>query len=112
MDVTSIARVCHEINRAYCQAIRDNSQVPWEDAPDWQRESAINGVRLHIGNPAAGPEVSHQSWMAEKIAGGWVYGEVKDVVAKTHPCIVPFDVLPVDQQAKDYLFWATVHALS
>lgn len=33
-----IARVCHEVNRAYCQALGDNSQPAWEDAPAWQRE--------------------------------------------------------------------------
>lgn len=112
MDVKSIARVCHEINRGYCQALGDFSQAPWEDAPDWQKDSAIIGVRLHIGNPTAGPEASHESWMAEKVAAGWVYGDIKDETEKTHPCMVPFSDLPKDQQAKDFLFRATVHALA
>jgi len=32
MDITKerIAKVCHEVNRAYCAGIGDNSQVPWE----------------------------------------------------------------------------------
>jgi hypothetical protein len=44
--------------------------------------------------------------MAEKVAAGWVYGEVKDPDAKppTHPCIVPFEELPPEQQFKDVLF--------
>jgi len=29
-----------------------------------------------------------------------------------HPCIVPFDELPLDQQIKDRLFRQTVHALA
>ena len=32
MTEQEIARVCHEVNRAYCQAIGDNSQPTWEDA--------------------------------------------------------------------------------
>jgi hypothetical protein len=36
----------------------------------------------------------------EKVKDGWVYGEVKDVEAKTHPCIVPFDALSVEQTDK------------
>lgn len=106
-----IARVCHEVNRAYCAALGDLSQPKWEDAPQWQRDSAHNGVMLHMGDPHAGPEASHKAWMVEKLAAGWVYGEVKDPEAKTHPCLVPFSDLPREQQAKDFLFRAVVHAL-
>ena len=66
---------------------------------------------MHLTNPDAGPQASHESWMAQKIAEGWVYGEVKDPERKTHHCIVPFADLPREQQAKDYLFRAVVHAL-
>ena len=104
-----IARICHEVNRAYCQALGDDSQPSWEDAPAWQRESARMGVDLHLmGN--FGPEASHISWMNNKIADGWTYGEVKDSEAKTHPCIKQFSQLPREQQAKDYIFRAIVHA--
>ena len=40
MEMDSIARVCHEVNRAYCQALGDDSQPTWEEAPEWQRASA------------------------------------------------------------------------
>lgn len=106
-----IARVCHEVNRAYCAALGDDSQPPWDEAPAWQRSSAIIGVHFHMVNPDAGASASHESWMAEKVADGWVYGEKKDPKAKTHPCMVPFDQLPTEQQAKDYLFRAVVHAM-
>jgi hypothetical protein len=107
-----IARVAHEVNRAYCQSIGDNSQPAWEDAPGWQRASAIAGVQFHLRNPGAGPEASHESWLAQKRSDGWCYGAVKDPVAKTHPCMVEFDALPVEQQAKDYIFRAVVHVLA
>ena len=111
MRIEQIARVAHEINRAYCQALGDNSQPKWEDAPDWQRSSAINGVEFHITNPDAGPDHSHNAWLAEKEATGWKWGPVKDAERKEHPCFVPYDQLPVEQKAKDYLFRAVVHAL-
>lgn len=111
MNKTQIARVCHEANRAYCEALGDYSQVQWESAPQWQVDSAIKGVELHAYNPDAGPEASHNSWAAQKELDGWVYGEVKDTEAKTHPCLVPFDQLPVAQQAKDYIFRGIVLAL-
>lgn len=110
--VEHIARVAHEINRAYCAAWGDHSQPAWADAPDWQRESALAGVRFHVANPNAGPEASHESWLAQKRADGWVYGAEKSLTAKTHPCMVPFHQLPAPQQAKDYLFRAVVHQLA
>jgi len=111
MDTDQIARVAHEVNKAYCEALGDNSQVPWESAPDWQKESAKNGVLLHVSDPTAGPEARHESWMAEKQEAGWRFGVVKDPDKREHPCMVPFDQLPEDQQAKDFIFRAIVHAL-
>lgn len=110
MKQAAIARICHAANRAYCQALGDDTQVAWEIAPDWQRQSARNGVAFHLANLDAGPEASHNSWLAEKQAAGWVYGDIKNPDAKTHPCIVPFGELPATQQAKDHLFRAIVHA--
>lgn len=111
-NVGQIAMVCHEANRALCAAIGDTSQPPWSNAPDWQRESAFKGVEFHLNNPRASASASHDSWMAQKVADGWVYGPEKDATAKTHPCIVPFHQLPLRQQTKDYVFKAIVHAVA
>ena len=53
-----IARVCHEVNRAYCEALGDTSQPAWEDAPEWQRKSAMKGVELHLRNNVFVPSPS------------------------------------------------------
>ena len=103
-----IARIAHEVNRAYCAFLGDDSQPAWEDAPDWQRNSAMNGVRFNRTDPNSGPEQSHANWYAEKEADGWVYGPVKDPEAKQHPCMVPYDQLPEEQRLKDHLFQAVV----
>lgn len=105
------AILCHQVNRAYCQGIGDNSQPEWDDAPEWARDSAINGVIFHVCNPEAGASASHESWMAQKLEEGWKYGPVKNPEKKEHPCIVPFTDLPVEQQAKDYIFRAIVHTM-
>lgn len=110
--IDQIARVCHEVNRSYCEALGDFSQQTWNDAPEWQKDSVRAGVRLHIENPNAGPEASHASWMRQKEQEGWVYGPVKDPDAKQHPCMVPFSELPREQQAKDFIFRSVVHALA
>jgi hypothetical protein len=106
--IEQIARVCHEANRGLCEAIGDMSQKPWEEAPDWQKDSAIGGVKFHLDAAASGitPSASmgHDAWLADKIKDGWKFGPVKNAETKEHPCIVPYDVLPFEQRMKDYLF--------
>lgn len=112
MKTDDIARVCHEANRAYCQTLGDTSQPTWEEAPEWQRLSAVNGVEHVIGHPDAKPWDSHESWLEEKRVAGWTYGPVKDPQKKEHPCFVPYDELPIEQQLKDALFLAVARTLS
>lgn len=116
MNVEQIARIAHETNRAYCESIGDTSQPRWEDAPEWQRQSAIKGVEFHVAAHANGstpsPSASHDSWLAEKRAAGWTYGPAKDAAKKEHPCLVPYDELPIEQRLKDYLFGGIVAAFA
>lgn len=112
LTVAEIARVCHEVNAAYCEALGDKSQPSWERAEGWQVDSAKVGVQFHLDNPAAGPEASHNSWLTQKKTDGWKHGKVKDPAKKEHPCIVAFHHLPKEQQAKDFLFRQVVHSLA
>lgn len=111
--IEAAARVAHEANRAWCAANGDMSQPEWDSAPDWQKASAIQGVKFHMENPDAGDSASHDNWMAVKVADGWVYGPEKnpDATPPTHPCIVPFGDLPKEQQVKDAIFRSIVHAI-
>jgi hypothetical protein len=106
-----LARLCHEVNRAYCQALGDDSQLPWEEAPEWQRDSALAGVNFTIDNPDAPASATHDAWLEHKLADGWQYGKVKDADKKTHPCILPYEELPVEQRAKDHIFRAIIKTL-
>ena len=110
--IADIAKTCHEINRQFCLGLRDHSQTDWYNAPAWQRESAIDGVLYHIENPNSTPQDSHINWMVVKIEDGWQYGETKCSIAKTHPCLVPFEQLSLAQQTKDILFHSTVKAMA
>ena len=112
MDNESIARVAHEINKSYCEAMGDSSQAPWEEVPEWQSSSAIAGVSFHRDNPEASPADSHKSWLRVKEAEGWEYGEVKDVEAKINPCFLPYEELPLEHKVKDFLFSCVVRELA
>jgi len=109
--VFAIAKVCHQANKAWCESQGDLSQPDWIDAPEWQVESAVNGVNFRLDNPDAGPDAMHNNWSAEKVSQGWKWGPIKDADKKEHPCLVPFDQLPEFQQKKDKLFSAIVDAL-
>ena len=106
-----IARTAYNVNKAYCESLGDHSFGPWEEAPDWQKNTCRLGVDFHIGNPGATAAASHESWLAVKEIEGWKYGYKKDPEKKEHPCMVAFNELPANQQAKDFLFKAVVDSL-
>lgn len=107
----TIAKVCHDANKSFCESQGDFSQKSWEEAEQWQRDSAIKGVEFRQQNPEAPHSAQHDAWMQDKLNDGWAYGETKDAEAKTHPCLISYEQLPVAQQKKDALFQAIVDAL-
>lgn len=107
-QIGTLARVVHEANRVYCDALGDSSQRSWDETPCDLQESVINGIQEHLDNPELTPEQSHAAWMAFRLKHGWTHGPRKDVEAKTHPNLVPYDQLPPSQRLKDKLFKAIV----
>lgn len=114
VDVMQIARVCHEANRAYCETLGDFSQPLWQDAPEWQRQSAIHGVLSHWAQHEQArepwPRTIHEFWLKGKHESGWKYGAVKDQAKKEHPGIVPYEELPESEKLKDCIFSGIVKA--
>ena len=43
----------------------------------------------------------HEVWSANRIKEGWKYGEERDDLRKTHPCLVPFEELPESEKEYD-----------
>jgi hypothetical protein len=92
----------------------DNSLLPWEDAPEWQKESSRDGVRFQFAQFAAGIEPSasatHDEWLKQRKAAGWKHGKAKNHEAKEHPSLVAYADLPLEEKLKDYLFAAICKA--
>lgn len=100
--VESAARACHEALRAYSLALGDTSHLPWDESTEEMRRLCRQGVEGVVRGD--GPSSSHEKWRQGKQAAGWVYGTEKDEGRKTHPCLVPYDDLPLMQQRKDQIF--------
>lgn len=103
-----LARMCHEANRGICAAQGDFDQSPWDEAPDWQRASCLEGVRKAFNSFRTDPRENHDGWMEIKLRDGWRYGPTKNAEEKTHPCLLPFDALPAEQKIKDQVFLSIV----
>lgn len=43
----------------------------------------------------------HEVWAAERLAQGWRYGDKRDDVLKTTPCLVPYSELPESEKEYD-----------
>jgi hypothetical protein len=44
---------------------------------------------------------AHDEWAAQRLSDGWVWGESRCDIKKTHPCLVPYDQLPDTEKAYD-----------
>lgn len=111
-DPDTIARVVHEAVRGYKAGLGEDALPGWDEAPDWQRESTRAAVQFRLAHPDPAPAAQHDQWMREKQAAGWRWGPDKDLDAKTHPLLVPYDRLPDTERRKDALIAAVVQALA
>lgn len=107
-EIEMIVKDVHETNKRFCEALGDESQVSWEEAPEWQKSSCLVGVHAILDGTVTKPSDSHQSWMKHKLLEGWKYGPIKDVDKKEHPCMVDYDELPFEQKTKDAIFFSIV----
>lgn len=109
-EIETISAAAHEVIRQYCRLLGDYTHQSWESAPEWQRDSTRAGV-LGIARNEWTAEQAHDSWCQLKLAQGWKYGPKKDPEKREHPCLVPRNQLPVEQQYKDDLFMTTVKSM-
>lgn len=102
------------------------SMVSWDELPEHLKESNRSqashiGIKLRAVKCRVEPltdweaelfqftpeeieklaDMEHERWCSEKIKNGWKYGTEKNNNKKTHPCLVKWNDLPVDEQKKD-----------
>lgn len=109
-SVLVLAAAAYMANRAFCVGLGDHTQMPWEQAHDWQRRSAIESVEAALDGSTF--EQVHEKWCDGKRRDGWTYGRLKNADQKQHPCLIPYGDLPEKQKQKDKIFCETVRSLS
>lgn len=89
-----IAIASHEANKMWHNVNGLLSTDGWEKMQEWEKEDEAVKVMVAEANPDQTASEAHAAWMNKKIEDGWVLGDVKDSVAKTHPSLVSFSDLP------------------
>lgn len=97
-------------NAALLQAIAVGASVipePWDERDDAFRAQFREVIERQMGSMRSGsPAELHGGWVQAYIDMGWTYGPVRDIEAKTHPDMVPFDQLEKRERDKDAVFIA------
>lgn len=82
---SSIAAAIHRKMKEYCNV--DGIKI----SPDKRTNTQTDKLR----------RLEHRRWSAFMLSEGYVYNTVRNDIAKTHPCLVPFDSLSKKDQEKD-----------
>ena len=81
----------------------------WENRDDKFRKQFVDIIAKYMSmDKLPTPAEAHESWNQSYYKMGWKYGEVRDVEAKTHPDLLPFDELSQPERDKDAIFLAFV----
>lgn len=91
------------------------ADLPLHDVPEnfeiskERLESLIKGTEFVLQHPHITSEENHILWMKGKEKQGYKYGEVLDVVKKTHPSMIPYEELSDVEKRKDDMDLLMVH---
>lgn len=103
-------RVRFVYEAARLQAIAVDAPVvpePWDERDEAFRSMMTPVVAMMCGpDRKSDAEELHDDWVKAYQAMGWTYGPVRDVEAKTHPDMVPYDDLEPRERDKDEVFVA------
>lgn len=95
---------------ARLQAAAVNAPIvpePWAMREQPFKDQFIPVIERQCGpDRKTSPEELHNDWWKAYIDMGWVYGPVRDPIAKTHPDMVPYDELGREEKDKDAVFHA------
>lgn len=110
--IDACAHAAHEANRAYSRTMPSGPVAPaWDTATNADRAAVRQTIYHLLANRSMTAAESHEIWVSTMTSLGWKRGKTKDYKAKTHPCLVAWDQLDFETQAKDVLVLKTAKAM-
>lgn len=99
LDDEDLARICHEAHLALRIGLNDSADDMHFDAlPQERKDLVIDEVRRFREGQSL--ETVHAAWVNWMLERGWRWGIYRNREEKIHPNLVPYDQLPVEEQAK------------
>ena len=71
----------------------------YEPKPIDTSEVNLNNDIIELSEKIA--KNTHEVWSKRRIEDGWTYGEKRDDILKTHPCLVPYEELSEEEKEYD-----------
>lgn len=106
----TLKRAIFVYEAARLQAIAANAPIipeRWHQRDEAFRSQFLGVIEMMMGpNRKLSPAELHADWVRAYEVMGWSYGETRNVEAKTHPDMVPFEELGLVEKAKDAVFVA------
>jgi hypothetical protein len=70
---------------------------------DWHLgpEGAKDSPELAENETDRMAKAEHRRWVANRALAGWRHGKVRSTTERTHPCLVSWNALPMEEQLKD-----------
>jgi hypothetical protein len=107
-----IARIIYSAIKAYSESIGEYCRYPhWDNIPNVIYNNYIASVEWLKLNQFSDASDLHERYCGILKNQGWEYGVEMDLKRKTHPKIMEFHTLPIEQQAKTHLFKEIFDAL-
>ena len=110
MNKEKIAKIIYEATRLEAEWSK-RSIVPekWENRDERFRKQFIDIIDKYLSRETLPtPREAHNSWVQSYLDMGWRYGKERSVEKKTHPDLIPFELLPKDERDKDAIFLVVV----
>lgn len=99
-----LSELCLKVHNVNNQIKLFNQENIVEYDKKLHEDSTLNSIKAVLKDPDITPKEQHTIWKLNKIKNGYVYGEIKDDIKKTHPCLVDYEQLPQLERLKDLAF--------
>jgi hypothetical protein len=106
-----IAKATHDIVRAFQKGSQQTFSPIWENTNDEEKQDMICNVFLVRGDPYITPKEIHAEWLKKKKEDGWVYAGNKITRLKRHPCLLNWNMIGREEQAKYFIISTIIKSI-